>query len=83
MDDIIKLLWRDLIDREGEALREEINALYDFTVTPENARYYYRVGDDNGLIQIKRGPDCEYLTVGEITTDYSEPCLKYQIYDTV
>lgn len=80
---IIKDLWRDFIDREGQTLRDTIKAKHGFIITPENARCYYRVGDDKGLIQIRRGFGPQYTTVGELSTDYSEPCLKYKIYDTL
>jgi hypothetical protein len=76
--DIIKDLWPDFVKTYGATLREELGQRFGLTITPENSKLIYDIGGDTGRIQIKTAD--EWKTVGEVTTDYSEPCLKYVIY---
>lgn len=77
--DIIKELWPEFIQREGSKLRADIARLTGQEVTPDNSVMTYL--DDVGVINtVKNG---KLIYVGDVTIDYSEPCIIVKLKDNV
>lgn len=84
--DIVKDLWPEFIEINGDRIVSEINAAFDVEVVRAHVKFHYNPkypnkskGPDYGVITCASlGGD---LTVGTFAVDYSEPCIVYTLDD--